>query len=244
MSLSFDEINKLNSTHRAMPFDKYFGEMILSKNEKKNRITLADKLEYAFLDFFAFVVTLYEYGKIDSYSIGQKLLDGYKNVLISEGIEQDETVIAYMDRFAKQFASSTLMHANVVNVDLSDYEALDNKVTEGFDEGSSNANKADLQADAWYLSQDRARFAAENESQLIYNYDQWRRAKASGYTQKKWCTIVDKVTRNSHIEANGQIAPIDEYFIIGGSLMRFPKDDTLGAGPDEIINCRCTVEYM
>lgn len=27
-------------------------------------------------------------------------------------------------------------------------------------------------------------------------------------------------------------------------IMNFPKDNTFGADPEEIINCRCTIKYF
>ena len=55
---------------------------------------------------------------------------------------------------------------------------------------------------------------------------------------------IDDKTREDHVDVNGAVVPIDEPFIVGGYEMMYPGDESLGAGPEEIINCRCSVEYL
>ena len=54
---------------------------------------------------------------------------------------------------------------------------------------------------------------------------------------------MDKHTRDSHRDLDGVSKPISEPFEVGEYLMQFPTDDSLGAGMEEIANCRCSVEY-
>ena len=42
---TFDEVNNMNQTYRAIDFETYFGEMELSEEEKNKRISLAERLE-------------------------------------------------------------------------------------------------------------------------------------------------------------------------------------------------------
>lgn len=59
---------------------------------------------------------------------------------------------------------------------------------------------------------------------------------------KTWSATGDKRTRDSHMAMNGQKHRFDQAFITpSGALMRFPQDASLGAGPEEIIGCRCTM---
>ena len=60
---------------------------------------------------------------------------------------------------------------------------------------------------------------------------------------KEWVSISDEKTREAHISANGQTVGIDENFIVGGEVLRFPGDMTQGASLANTINCRCTVIY-
>lgn len=54
----------------------------------------------------------------------------------------------------------------------------------------------------------------------------------------------DQRVRKTHREVDGETIPIDEVFLVGESLMRFPKDTSLGASAEEIVNCRCVVKYI
>lgn len=98
--------------------------------------------------------------------------------------------------------------------------------------------------DSWYLSADRARFISENESETTWNYDEYRRAIESGKTRKQWVDIMDKRERKTHREVGGAVIPIEDVFVVGNSLMRYPKDTLYGAEAKEIINCRCTIKYF
>ena len=55
----------------------------------------------------------------------------------------------------------------------------------------------------------------------------------------QWLSRRDDKVRDTHVEADGQIVPLDGIFTVGGAQMRFPGDDSLGAPPSEIVNCRC-----
>jgi len=63
-------------------------------------------------------------------------------------------------------------------------------------------------------------------------------------TGKMWVAVLDDHTRLDHVEADSQVVGIDDPFQVGEDLMMFPKDDSLGAGPDQICNCRCKSEQF
>lgn len=62
---------------------------------------------------------------------------------------------------------------------------------------------------------------------------------------KTWIATRDRRTRRTHREAGRtQIdIPYSEPFSVGGSLLMFPGDPTLGAAAKEIIQCRCGVTF-
>lgn len=97
--------------------------------------------------------------------------------------------------------------------------------------------------DSWYLSADRARFIAENESETTWNYDEYRQAIEGGKTKKQWVDVRDRKERETHREVGGAVIPIDDVFVVGNSLMRYPKDNLYGAEAKEIVNCRCQIRY-
>ncbi len=97
--------------------------------------------------------------------------------------------------------------------------------------------------DKYFLSADRATYVAENEAQAVFNYKEFEEAIKSGKTMKEWVDIRDSKERKTHREVGRTRIPIDEYFVVGNSLMRYAKD-TRFAEPKEYVNCRCTTKYF
>lgn len=96
----------------------------------------------------------------------------------------------------------------------------------------------------YYLSNDRATIISVNEANSILGYRQLQEAKEKGYTKKTWITEGDKKVRKTHREVDMKEIPIDEYFLVGDSLMMYPHDNiTFDIDPKEVINCRCSVVY-
>ena len=62
--------------------------------------------------------------------------------------------------------------------------------------------------------------------------------------RKAWRSASDFRVRHTHAALNGDSARFNEPFQSpSGAMMQHPMDTSLGAGPDEIINCRCDCEY-
>lgn len=69
-------------------------------------------------------------------------------------------------------------------------------------------------------------------------------AKQSGYDMRKeWLATNDSRTRNPHRRALGQTKDLDKPYIVNGQKLMFPGDTSLGATPDNTIQCRCTETY-
>lgn len=100
------------------------------------------------------------------------------------------------------------------------------------------------QDDEYMTSADRAINMAATESNAIMCYGELADAVEAGKTKKIWHTIIDGREREWHEEVNGVTIPIDEPFEVNGELMMYPLDDSLGAGADNIANCRCCAEYI
>ena len=95
----------------------------------------------------------------------------------------------------------------------------------------------------YWLSIRRAINIANNETNTILNYNDFVDAKNRGLTHKTWLTMLDNKVRDTHEEVEGTTIGIDEHFVVGDSEMRFPHDMELAPNPNEVINCRCAVEY-
>jgi hypothetical protein len=62
--------------------------------------------------------------------------------------------------------------------------------------------------------------------------------------RKTWRSAGDLRVRHTHDVLNGQVVGFDEAFVSSsGARLLYPMDSSLGAGPGEIINCRCDCDY-
>ena len=62
--------------------------------------------------------------------------------------------------------------------------------------------------------------------------------------RKTWSATMDGRTRDSHADLNGVEVGLDEAFDSPtGARMMHPGDTSLGAGAEDVINCRCMPEY-
>lgn len=77
----------------------------------------------------------------------------------------------------------------------------------------------------------------------------WRQAIADGKVDvqavtKVWHATRDLRTRDTHAILHGTSVGFNEPFVTArGAQMMHPMDTSLGAGAEEIINCRCWCEY-
>lgn len=99
------------------------------------------------------------------------------------------------------------------------------------------------ESDPYYYSQDRCRAVSCNESNNSMSYQEFSLAVKSGKTMKEWIDIKDKRERETHQKVGRTSKPIKEPFLVGESLMLFPRDKSLGAHLKEIVNCRCSIRY-
>lgn len=86
----------------------------------------------------------------------------------------------------------------------------------------------------------RSSLIARTEGHRIQNQaalDCQHKAKDKGAdVLKQWDSTLDKRTRKAHVEADGQIVELDEYFSVGGEEMEAPG---VGGTAKNVCNCRC-----
>lgn len=100
-------------------------------------------------------------------------------------------------------------------------------------------SKADA---SFFVSDDRATIGSANESNSVVGYEELEEAKEDGYTMKRWRTQRDERVRKTHREVEGKTIPIDDYFVVGDSLLYYPGDPE--GSEEEIAGCRCVCEYL
>lgn len=98
--------------------------------------------------------------------------------------------------------------------------------------------------DFYYYSIDRVTLISENESNTSLSYEEFLKAIDSGKTMKKWIDVRDKRERETHRKVGGTINPITEPFLVGDSVMNFPRDFSFSPSAQETVNCRCSIKYF
>ena len=212
---SYDELNIRPDNRRSEPYKEYFSKMLISDKEKQERIAFSEQMEEVILYILALIETTIESGETKREYIKTQFYDKYLDVIASYML---------IDTYIKQYATD--ITKQIIDITFERLSSEDKSIT-----------------DDYYLSNDRAMFISECEANSILNYRQYSKAVKSGKTKKKWIDVGDKRERKTHLEVGGTILPIDEPFSVGDSLLQFPKDTSLGASADEIVNCRCSIQY-
>lgn len=98
------------------------------------------------------------------------------------------------------------------------------------------------QGNEYFTSVERAANVACNEANSVVNYSELQKAIEQGYTYKQWVAELDERTRFDHIEMDGVIVPIDDYFAFSDCLMFMPHDEVNGTAR-QCVNCRCSIQF-
>lgn len=96
------------------------------------------------------------------------------------------------------------------------------------------------QFNAW-----RSRRIARTEAMKVENWGQHEGYKESQFIERRgWLSAFTPKTREDHKIADQKYSdnpiPLSEPFEVGGELMMFPGDGSLGASASNIINCLCS----
>ena len=224
----FDRINDMNAPKlRSMAIDKYFGEMRLTAEQKRERIALAEDLEYAMLFFFSLVLLINQFSYmqvISTVDAKQQLRDRVYEV-VGRHTQITDEMSRFLDDFIEDVNDTTTEHLIVLLALM----------------GEPEPDPEKRESEEFYLSDDRARLLGEEEANTIFNLVDFAKAKRLGYRYKTWITMRDNRVRHTHERVDDKTIPIDELFLVGNSFMRFPRDE-LGS-TRERINCRCSIRY-
>lgn len=212
---SYDELNIRPNNRRSEPYKEYFSKMSISDKEKQERVTFSEQMEEVVLYILALIETTIESGETNREYIQTQFYDKYLDAI---------ALYMLIDTYIKQYTLGVTKQ--IIDATFERFSAEDKSI-----------------ADDYYLSNDRAMFISECEANSILNYRQYSKAVKAGKTKKKWIDVGDKRERKTHLEVGGTILPIDEPFSVGDSLLQFPKDTSLGSSADEIVNCRCSIQY-
>nr|DAW52397.1 MAG TPA: minor capsid component [Bacteriophage sp.] len=212
---SYDELNIRPNNRRSEPYKEYFSKMSISDKEKQERIAFSEQMEEVVIYILALIETTIESGETNREYIQTQFYDKYLDVIASYML---------IDTYIKRYALGVTKQ--IIDATFERFSSEDKSIT-----------------DDYYLSNDRAMFISECEANSILNYRQYSKALKSGKTKKTWIDVGDKRERKTHLEVGGTTIPINEPFSVGDSLLMFPTDHSLGASADEIVNCRCSIQY-
>ncbi len=229
MILRIDEVNK-----RSIPYKDYFDVMNLSEKQKRDRIEFAERMEDELFIIFSLFSSLRDYSVVNDNFIKKHLKDAYLSVVKSFDVPVDMYILSVATQFANDFVDVTRKHMNKLENKLPTGKTLSELVALGV---------VITLADAWYLSEDRIKFNSENEANTILNYKEYQEGIAR-FKYKTWHTENDDRVRDTHIPLEGETIPVGDFFVVGESLMRYPKDYEFAEdNPEELVNCRCSVSY-
>lgn len=230
---TFDELNALRKKGIdigvwSMPINRYFNEMHLTREQKRERIALAENLEDAVLFFFSLVLLQSQYSYLaamDSADAKEQFRQKITEA-VGKHTEINDDVRYEINEYVDDVYDTTTEHLIILN-------AL-----------AEDAEEKEREKERHYISEDRARLLAEEESNTVFNGSDFRKAIRLGYTKKRWNTMRDNRVRMDHERVEGKIIGINELFLVGNSLMRFPRDTLYGSSMRQIAGCRCTVSYI
>lgn len=215
--MAYDELNNreyARPTNKAIPYEQYFGEMDLDEEEIEERIAMAEDLES---DAFGYIFTA---------------------IAVASTLGALEGEQYYIDSLYERYRDVVEKYGYSVD---NGYELVDDYIY-----GASElivGNTFKNMNNAYFFSDDRAMFCAEEESNSVGECKAFVKALLQGKRYKTWSAIIDKRTRDSHRDYNGTSVPITEPFDIRGSLLMYPRDVSLGAAAEEIVGCRCSALY-
>lgn len=163
-----------------------------------------------------------------------------------EGLESSETIPQQRDRIAR-----------VLNIDArsrelqADINAIERELEDPNLDPSQRADLRAQRADLYGRKDDedklwmwQANRIARTEVMGAYNGGSFDGASAYSADAgeplfKQWLATEDTRTRDTHVDADGQVQPLAQPFIVGGFPLMNPGDPV--GPPQEVIQCRCSL---
>lgn len=178
--------------------------------------------------------------------------------------DKNETIQRKLDANIKGYAAqrSHLMSHQIldttrdnidyaINSSIADKAAADEEITnESVADDASDYLQGRFLGRVTTIGTTETQSAAETGKDLEYQTMDDMDAKVDGVAVRDmvskgvWITVLDKDTREDHVEADGQEVDSGEPFEVGGEQLMYPGDDSLGASIENLANCRCSKEFF
>lgn len=169
--------------------------------------------------------------------------EGAKTIALRLGVNWDLVV----DGAEAWMASHNIRLAGVISKQTT--ETLSLVLAKGISQGETQQQLMErIMRSPLLFGQVRAERIARTEGLTALRWGGLLQAERAGATHKTWRSAQDNRVRDWHWQADGQMVPIREPFQVPNrhgdiELMMVPGDYSLGAGPDNVVNCRCGVAY-
>lgn len=233
---NFDELNTLSktettkddrqkTTRKKIPIHDYFENMQISEEEKEKRCP-SSKFIAGGNAFFICIIKEKSRSSLSVRNISKEIF-----VIGEKGNRAGSENAAIYRKVCDSIVKTTLKGRTEPSETQTQSER-----------DHSNASKTSQ--NNYALSIERATNVAENEANAILNGEEYSNAVKNGCTKKRWKSYRDERVRADHADVDRQVVDISRPFRVGKYMMMYPKDDSLGAGLEEIVNCRCSVEYL
>ena len=166
---------------------------------------------------------------------------------LKEIVNEDDLYWLQMSEFVDNEVASRVISVTQTSQDVA-RKAINEAVTTGVNEGQSipqikAAINASVNQEWRIMTAFRPELIARTESLTMANYASFIGAESLGEDlDKVWLAFIDGRTRQAHITADRQVAPMQGAFIVGGEQMRF-AGDTWGSAKNT-CNCRCSIFYQ
>lgn len=133
-----------------------------------------------------------------------------------------------------------------VNLGLAARDVILKVISESYSQGLSVPNTArELRANIDHLSTTTARMQARTDLNGLANGANFAAVQVlgdDGPQYKRWLATEDERTRETHVEADGQIVALNQPFQVGDDSLMYPGDPS--GTDEEVINCRCTLLFV
>lgn len=164
------------------------------------------------------------------------------------------TVVSFGDRAAQEVISDATFNVNnpkvreflrkfgaerIRDVDRTTRDRVRTVLVNGVDSGATITDIAEQIEHVFDVAEgSRSVTIARTEVARASNFGTLEGYRQVDVAEKEWLATQDSVTRDTHLDADGQVVGIDEEFEVGDATCQFPGDT---GDPEEDINCRCGV---
>ena len=210
--LNGDGFEDIEKKLHLSDFMRWFRPMGISEEQKEHRAEDAFSIFGAVSGFFRGFKNQIKKGDFDFLKLFHGLSDGYTKVA-SNRLEPGDPLLS-----EKSFLFPELILGS-----------------------SEKMLSRDFNLDGYVFSDRRAWFIGIEESSELNAYADDGVASRSGMNYKIWHNCEDEKVREAHRKAGGQLRKLNEYFYVGGELLRYPCDPK--ASMKNKAGCRCWVEY-